>query len=87
MSPVKVLLHIKDENLRREAVDALRESAQQIAFEQHDSDWTSLLEHLGKIKPEADVYKRQGRSRLRHCASVGNHSRIALPFGGERLRE
>jgi pilus assembly protein CpaE len=53
MSPVKVLLHIKDENLRREAVDALRESAQQFAFEQHDSDWTSLLEHLGKIKPEA----------------------------------
>ena len=53
MSSVKVLLHIKDDNLRREAVDALRESAQQIAFEQHDSDWTSLLEHLGKIKPEA----------------------------------
>jgi len=24
MSPVKVLLHIKDENLRREAVDAIR---------------------------------------------------------------
>ena len=53
MSSVKVLLHIKDENLRREAIDALRESAQQIAFEQHDSDWTSLLEHLGKVKPEA----------------------------------
>ena len=53
MSSVKVLLHIKDESLRREAVDALRESAQQVAFEQHDSDWTSLLEHLGKLKPEA----------------------------------
>ncbi len=53
MNSVKVLLHIKDDNLRREAVDALRESAQQIAFEQHDSDWTSLLEQLGKIKPEA----------------------------------
>lgn len=53
MNSVKVLLHIKDDNLRREAIDALRESAQQIAFEQHDSDWTSLLEQLGKIKPEA----------------------------------
>lgn len=53
MSSVKVLLHIKDETLKREAVDALRESVQQIAFEQHDSDWTSLLEHLGKVKPEA----------------------------------
>ena len=53
MSSVKVLLHIKDESLRREAVDALRESAQQFAFEQHDSDWTGLLEHLGKVKPEA----------------------------------
>jgi pilus assembly protein CpaE len=53
MSSVKVLLKIKDDNLRREAVDALRESAQQAPFEQHDSDWTSLLEHLGKVKPEA----------------------------------
>jgi pilus assembly protein CpaE len=53
MSSAKVLLNIKDENLRREAVDALRESAQQVPFEQHDSDWTSLLELLGKMKPEA----------------------------------
>ncbi len=53
MSSVKVLLHIKEENLRREAVDALRESVQQVPFEQHTSDWTSLLEHLGKTKPEA----------------------------------
>jgi pilus assembly protein CpaE len=53
MSAVKVLLNIKDENLRRDAVDALRESVQQVPFEQHDSDWTSLLEHLGKLKPEA----------------------------------
>jgi pilus assembly protein CpaE len=53
MSSVKVLLKIKDETLRREAVDALRESSQQVPFEQHDSDWTNLLEHLGKLKPEA----------------------------------
>src|SRR2546423_311540 len=52
MSSVKVLLSVKDENLRRKAVDALRESCENVAFEQHDSDWTSLLERLAKVKPE-----------------------------------
>ena len=53
MSSVKVLLSIKDENLSRKAVDALRESSTNVSFEQHDSDWTSLLERLVKVKPEA----------------------------------
>jgi len=52
MSSVKVLLSVKDENLRRKAVDALRESCENVSFEQHDSDWTSLLERLVKVKPE-----------------------------------
>jgi pilus assembly protein CpaE len=52
MSSAKVLLNIKDEGLRREAVDALRESGTHIPFEQHDSDWTQLLEYIGKLKPE-----------------------------------
>lgn len=52
MSSVKVLLSVKDENLRRKAVDALRESCENVTFEQHDSDWTSLLERLAKVKPE-----------------------------------
>jgi pilus assembly protein CpaE len=55
MSSVKVLLSIKDESLRRKTVDALRESCENVAFEQHDSDWTSLLEHLAKVKPEVLV--------------------------------
>ncbi len=53
MSSVQVLLSIKDESLRRKAVDALRESSNSVSFEQHDSDWTSLLERLVKVKPEA----------------------------------
>jgi pilus assembly protein CpaE len=52
MSSVKVLLSIKDESLSRKAVDALRDSGNNISFEQHDSDWTSLLERLVKVKPE-----------------------------------
>src|SRR5258708_23765835 len=53
MSSVKVLLNVKDESLRRKAVEALREHCENVSFEQHDSDWTSLLERLGKVKPEA----------------------------------
>lgn len=53
MSSVKVLLSIKDESLCRKAVDALRESPNTVSFEQHDSDWASLLERLAKVKPEA----------------------------------
>ena len=53
MSSVQVLLSIKDESLRRKAVDALRESSNNVSFEQHDSDWSSLLERLVKVKPEA----------------------------------
>jgi pilus assembly protein CpaE len=53
MSSVKVLLSINDENLARKAVDALRESSANVSFERHDSDWTSLLERLVKVKPEA----------------------------------
>jgi pilus assembly protein CpaE len=52
MSSVKVLLSIKDESLCRKAVDALRDSCESVSFEQHDSDWTSLLERLAKVKPE-----------------------------------
>lgn len=53
MSSVKILLSIKDESLSRKAVDALHESCQGVSFEQHDSDWTSLLERLTKLRPEA----------------------------------
>lgn len=53
MSSAKILIKIKDENLRRQTIEALRESADHIPFQQHESDWTSLLEDLGKLKPEA----------------------------------
>jgi len=53
MSSVKVLLSIKDESLCRKTIEALRESCEGVSFEQHDSDWTSLLERLTKIRPEA----------------------------------
>src|SRR3954447_21190624 len=53
MSSVKILLSIKDESLCRKAVDALRDSCEGISFEQHDSDWISLLERLAKVRPEA----------------------------------
>jgi pilus assembly protein CpaE len=56
MSSVRVLLSVKDESLRRKTVDALRESCENVTFEQHDSDWTSLLERLAKAKPEALLF-------------------------------
>lgn len=52
MSAVKLLLHIQDENLRREVTQTLKQSGNPMAFEQNDSDWNSLLEHLGKMRPE-----------------------------------
>ena len=51
MTPAKLLLYFKDEALRRETVDALRESEENLAFEQHDSDWNSLLEKIARLKP------------------------------------
>ena len=52
MSFAKLLLYLKDENLRREAVDVLKQSASHIYFEQHESDWNTLLERVAKSKPE-----------------------------------
>jgi pilus assembly protein CpaE len=52
MSVAKVLLYIKNENLRRETLDALRASSGHVPFEQSESDWNSLLDQLGRIKPE-----------------------------------
>jgi pilus assembly protein CpaE len=52
MSAAKVLLHIKDDNLGREALDVLGSAAGHIPFEQSHSDWNALLEQLGRIRPE-----------------------------------
>ncbi|HMF79094.1 MAG TPA: AAA family ATPase [Bryobacteraceae bacterium] len=52
MSVANLLLHIRDESLRRGAVDTLRSSCGHVSFEQSDRDWDGLLEQLGSLKPE-----------------------------------
>ena len=52
MSSPNLLLYITDEALRHEAVDVLRQAETPIAFDQHDSDWPSFLELVGRTKPE-----------------------------------
>ncbi|HEX3683905.1 MAG TPA: AAA family ATPase [Bryobacteraceae bacterium] len=52
MSAIKLLLHIKEENLCREVVRTLKESSNPMSFDQHDSDWNALLERLSKTHPD-----------------------------------
>jgi len=52
MSATRLLLHIKDESLRHEAIEALRRPGSQIDFDQSDSDWDALVERIGKSKPD-----------------------------------
>lgn len=52
MASANLLLFLKDENLRRTAVDALRGSENPIPLDHHDSDWQSLLERVAKAKPQ-----------------------------------
>ncbi len=52
MTPANLLLYITDEALQREAVDVLRQADTPIPFDQHDSDWPSFLEYVGRTKPE-----------------------------------
>jgi pilus assembly protein CpaE len=52
MSAIKLLLHIQEENLSREVVRTLKESSTPMAFDQHDSNWNTLLERLSKTHPE-----------------------------------
>jgi pilus assembly protein CpaE len=52
MSSPRLLLHLQDENLRRQALETLKQSATSTVYDQHDSDWNSLLERVGKTKPD-----------------------------------
>ena len=52
MTSAKLLMHIQDEALRREAVDVLRTPGKQIPFDEHTSDWNSFLDRVGEAKPE-----------------------------------
>lgn len=46
-----LLTHIQDDGLRREAVDVLRDPENETTFDQHDGDWSSLLDTLANSKP------------------------------------
>lgn len=50
--PAKLLTHIQDDGLRREAVDVLKDPANQTPFDQHDGDWSSLLDRVSSTKPD-----------------------------------
>src|SRR5260370_5190083 len=52
MSSANLLLYVIDQALRREAIEVLRLSENAMAFDQHNSDWASLLERIGNTKPE-----------------------------------
>lgn len=52
MNSAKLQLHIQDEALRREAVQLLKKPGSQIPFDEHDSDWGSLLDRISGNKPE-----------------------------------
>ncbi|MBV9613256.1 MAG: AAA family ATPase [Acidobacteriaceae bacterium] len=52
MTSARLLLYIKDENLHREATEILRRPGNQIPFDEHTGDWSSLLEHVAERKPE-----------------------------------
>jgi len=55
MNSSKLLLFVADQDLRREALQAIRTSDNQLPLEQHDSDWASLLERVSAVKPEVLV--------------------------------
>jgi pilus assembly protein CpaE len=79
MSAAKLLLFLKDDDLRAEAVSVLRASMPHLAVDQHDSDWNSLLDRVSKAKPELLLLEAAavpgelsiGIRQLRHyCARV-----------------
>ena len=52
MTSPKLLLHINDESLRREATDILRKPGNEIAFDEDSSDWSGFVERIANAKPE-----------------------------------
>ncbi len=52
MTSAKLLLHIGDEGLHREATEILRTPGSQIPFDEDSSDWTGLLDRIANAKPE-----------------------------------
>lgn len=76
MSASKLLLYVKDESLREQATSVLRNSGPHLNLDTHDSDWNTLLDRVGKAKPEVlllDVASVPGEltigiRQLRHYA-------------------
>ncbi len=52
MNSAKLLLHIGDEGLHREATEILRTPGNQIPFDEDSSDWSGLLDRIATAKPE-----------------------------------
>lgn len=86
MTSAKLLLHIGDESLRREAMDVLRKPGNQIAFDDDASDWSTFLDRIANTKPEAllldlssvpselNIAMRQLRYQAPRIKVVGLHS-------------
>jgi pilus assembly protein CpaE len=53
MSLSKVLLHVKDEGLRREIVATLEASCPDVRCDERAFDWAGLLDEIGQARPEA----------------------------------
>jgi pilus assembly protein CpaE len=53
MSSSKVLLHVKDEALRREIVATLTASCPDVRYDERAFDWLGLLDEVGQGRPEA----------------------------------
>jgi pilus assembly protein CpaE len=53
MNASKVLLYIKDESLRRETINTLKKSCQNVDFEIYDGEWSGLADQAGQTTPAA----------------------------------
>ena len=52
MNSPTLLLHIKDDSLRREILGVCKQSPTPLVLEQHDGEWGSLLERLASLQPD-----------------------------------
>jgi pilus assembly protein CpaE len=52
MNAPKLLLHVQEEGLGREIVQALKQPPDSLPFDQHNGDWNALLERLGRSTPD-----------------------------------
>ncbi|MBV8897934.1 MAG: AAA family ATPase [Acidobacteriaceae bacterium] len=80
MTFANLLLQIKDEELEREVLQALKSQRTPALFEQHKGDWNSLLDRIAKTKPEV---------LLLDLSSVPSELNIAmrqLRYSAPRLR-